>query len=237
MMHQTNKTNVTIISGGGSGLGKELASEALSRGKNVIILGRDEKKLHRSAEELKSHEKEGSITPFRCDIISQSDIDSLSDMLIKNKYTIDFLFNNAGTGYFKKVTENRSPDVERIVGSNFTGLILLTSAVMRLADEATPITIVNVMSTSALMGRGNQTVYCAAKWGARGFTEALRDEFKGTQNRVIAIYPGGMKTPFYDGDPRDVSSFMDPADVAGQIARVVFDQKNILVSDITILRP
>jgi len=236
-MHQTNRENVTIISGGGSGLGKELAREALSRGKNVIILGRDEKKLHCSADELKSQGNEGCITPFRCDITSQNDIDSLSEMLLKNQFIIDFLFNNAGTGYFKKVTENRSPDVDTIVGSNFTGLILLTSAMMRLVNEANPITIVNVMSTSALIGRGNQTVYCAAKWGARGFTEALRDELKGTRNRVIAIYPGGMKTPFYDGDPRDVSSFMNPADVAGQIAQAVFDQKNILVSDITILRP
>lgn len=236
-MHETNKNNVTIISGGGSGLGKEIASEALIRGKNVIILGRDEKKLYRSAEELASQGDKGSITPLRCDITSQNDIDSLSEMLMMNKYTVDFLFNNAGTGYFKKVTENRSPDVDMIIGSNFTGLILLTSAMMRLAEDATPITIVNVMSTSALMGRGNQTVYCAAKWGARGFTEALRDEFKGTRNRVIAIYPGGMKTPFYDDDARDVSSFMDPADVARQIAQVVFDQNNILVSDITILRP
>ena len=237
MEQKSDKKGITIITGGAGGLGSELAREAMSRGQHVIILGRDENRLFKMAEKLSSKEIHGKVTAIPCDISNQADIDALCDIIEKNNYTVDYLFNNAGTGYFKKVTENRSPDVEKIIGSNFTGMILLTSAILRLSPADSALTIVNVMSTSALLGRANQSVYCAAKWGARGFTESLRDELKGTKHRVIAVYPGGMKTSFYDGDPRDISGFMDPADVANQIAQAVFNNRKILVSDITILRP
>jgi uncharacterized protein len=237
-MGQTSeKKGITIITGGGSGLGAALAREAMSRDQHVIILGRDENRLVKMAHKLSTEEVHGKVTAIPCDVSNQADIDALCDIISEDSYTIDYLFNNAGTGYFKKVTENRSPDVEKIIGSNFTGMILLTSAILRLTPADSPLTIVNVMSTSALLGRGNQTVYCAAKWGARGFTEALRDELKGTKQRVIAVYPGGMKTSFYDDDPRDISGFMDPADVASQIAQTVFNKRKIVVSDITIVRP
>jgi short-subunit dehydrogenase len=94
------------------------------------------------------------------------------------------------------------------------------------------------MSTSALLGRATETVYCAAKWVARGFTEALRAELKGTNRRIVAVYPGGMNTPFLpDKKGKDISDFMNPADVAEQIAHAVYGSDSIMVTDITINRP
>ena len=76
-------------------------------------------------------------------------------------------------------------------------MILLTSEILQLTPEEEELTIVNIMSTSALIGRAEETIYCAAKWGARGYTEALRTELKGTKRNIIAVYPGGMKTDFW----------------------------------------
>ncbi len=94
------------------------------------------------------------------------------------------------------------------------------------------------MSTSALLGRDKETVYCASKWGARGYTEALRAELKGTKRNIIAVYPGGMKTDFYkiaDKD-RDITAFMDPGAVAEKIVNAVLNADKLVVTDITINR-
>lgn len=238
MTTKKDKSHFTVISGGGSGLGRALAAQALERGRNVIITGRNEGKLVKTAENLSATANGSIIIPFRCDIASQTDIDILCGFLKENNFKVDYLFNNAGTGSFGDASGNRSPRVEEILGSNLTGMILLTSAILSITPKEDRMTIVNIMSTSALVGRATETVYCAAKWGARGFTEALRAELKGTSRKVVGVYPGGMNTPFWaDKKGKDTSDFMDPADVAGQIAQAVFTHERILVTELTINRP
>jgi uncharacterized protein len=117
-------------------------------------------------------------------------------------------------------------------------MILLTSEILRITPENEELTIVNIMSTSALYGRDKETIYCAAKWGARGYTEALRTELKGTKRNIIAVYPGGMKTDFYkaSGQNRDLSGFMNPNEVAEKIVHAVLNSEKLVVSDIIISR-
>jgi short-subunit dehydrogenase len=117
-------------------------------------------------------------------------------------------------------------------------MILLTSAILRITPATEELTIINIMSTSAHIGRPEETIYCAAKFGARGFTEALRAELKGTKRNIIAVYPGGMKTDFWKapGQNRNISGFMDPAFVSEKIVNAVLDSKGLSVSDITIVR-
>jgi short-subunit dehydrogenase len=238
MAKKIENNEYTLISGGGSGLGLALANEALTRHRNVIIIGRDESRLVNAAATLSEINSESRVIPFPCDISNQEEVDILAGFLLENSYSIDYLFNNAGTGSFGSAAGNRSPRVEEILGSNLTGMILLTSAMLSITPPDKPVTIVNVMSTSALIGRSTETVYCAAKWGARGFTEALRAELKGTNRRIVAVYPGGMNTPFWSAAKgKDVSAFMDPADVAAQIAEAVFNGRKIMVTEITINRP
>jgi len=238
MAKKIENNRFTVISGGGSGLGMALAHEALLRDKNVIITGRDESKLVAAAAALSEKNGKGIIIPFPCDISSQEEVDLLAGFIRENDFSVEYLFNNAGTGSFGSAAGNRSPRVEEILGSNLTGMILLTSAILSITPTDSPLTVVNVMSTSALVGRSTETVYCAAKWGARGFTEALKAELKGTNRRVVAVYPGGMNTPFWaEAKGKDVSAFMNPADVAEEIAHAVFTAAKIMVTDITINRP
>ena len=151
---------------------------------------------------------------------------------------MEYLFNNAGRGLFAKAQNSTSTLIDTIFEANLKGMILLTSEILRLTPQEQELTIVNIMSTSALLGRAEETIYCAAKWGARGYTEALRTELKGTKRNIIAVYPGGMKTNFWDipGQDRDISSFMDPAEVAEKIVNAVIVTDKMFVTDITINR-
>jgi len=229
---------ITVISGGSSGLGLEIAELLVKSEKNVLILGRNSKRLNEASVRLKKYVKRNFAESIICNIGKEDDIKNVGDYLTKNMFVVDYLFNNAGKGLFTKADTSTSDMIENVFEANLKGMILLTSEVLRLTPEKEELTIVNIMSTSALVGRAEETIYCAAKWGARGYTEALRTELKNTKRNIIAVYPGGMRTNFWKipGQTRDISSFMDPSEVAEKIVNAVLVTNKMFVTDITINR-
>jgi short-subunit dehydrogenase len=229
---------ISIISGGGSGLGFEIAELFVRSGRNVMILGRNSEKLNEASARLKIFAKNNLAESMVCNIGKEEDIKKVGDYLARNSFSVEYLFNNAGMGLFKRADTTTSAMIESVFEANVKGMILLTSEILRLTPEKEELTIVNIMSTSALSGRAEETIYCAAKWGARGYTEALRTELKGTKRNIIAVYPGGMRTDFWKipGQDRDISRFMDPAEVAMKIVNAVLVSDKMLVTDITINR-
>jgi short-subunit dehydrogenase len=229
---------ICIVSGGTSGLGLEIAKLLLKSGKNVLVLGRNAEKLTTASNLLKKLKDNNITDAIQCNIGKEEDVQRLGEHLKETGYSIEYLFNNAGSGLFAKAQSSTSALIDRVFEANIKGMILLTSEILKLTPEDQELTIVNIMSTSALFGRDEETIYCAAKWGARGYTEALRTEFKGKKRNIIAVYPGGMKTDFWKvpGQNRDISNFMDPAEVAGKIVNAVIVTDKMFVTDITINR-
>jgi short-subunit dehydrogenase len=229
---------ISVISGGTSGLGLEIADLLVKSGKSVLILGRNNEKIAEASSRLSKSLKKNSVESLICNIGKEADIKKLGEYLTKNELSIDYLFNNAGMGLFTKADTSTSAMIDTVFEANLKGMILLTSEILRLTPDKEELTIVNIMSTSALFGRAEETIYCAAKWGARGYTEALRTELKGTNRNIIAVYPGGMKTDFWKipGQNRNISTFMDPAEVAEKIVNAVIVTNKMFVTDITINR-
>jgi uncharacterized protein len=229
---------ISVISGGTSGLGLEIAELLVKSGKNVLILGRHTDKLSLASGRLKNAARKSKSESLTCNIGNEEDVKKVIKFLEENRYSVEYLFNNAGMGLFTKAHKSTSALVDTIFEANLKGMILLTSAILGLTSEEDELTIVNIMSTSALLGRAEETIYCAAKWGARGYTEALRTELKGSKRNIIAVYPGGMKTDFWKipGQNRDTSSFMDPAEVAEKVVNAVIVTDKMFVTDITINR-
>ncbi len=229
---------ISVISGGSSGLGLEIADLLVKSGKNVLILSRNSEKIAEASSRLKKSLKNVTAESLICNIGKEADIKKLGEYLAKNELSVNYLFNNAGMGLFTKADTSTSEMIDTVFEANLKGMILLTSEILRLTPEKEELTIVNIMSTSALVGRSEETIYCAAKWGARGYTEALRTELKGTNRNIIAVYPGGMKTDFWKipGQNRNISSFMDPAEVAEKIVNAVIVTDKMFVTDITINR-
>jgi short-subunit dehydrogenase len=229
---------ISVISGGTSGLGLEIASFLIKSGKNVLILGKNNNKLADASLRLKKTSKNSLTESMICNVGIEEDIKKVGKFLAVNSFEVEYLFNNAGMGLFTKAHNSTSALIDTVFEANLKGMILLTSEILRLTPEEQELTIVNIMSTSALFGRAEETIYCAAKWGARGYTEALRTELKGAKRNIIAVYPGGMKTDFWNipGQNRDISTFMDPAEVAEKIVNAVIVTDKMFVTDITINR-
>ena len=195
-------TEVAIVVGASSGLGAAIAARLREKGQQVIGVSRHGPDIWGDA--------------------ALPQTARLAVVEAQKRGSLELLVNCAGSGVFKPVGSYSAEDVEKVFTSNLATTLAFCQTVYPLFKQRGAGTIVNVMSTAALVGKPGETIYCAAKWGVRGFTEALRVEAKGTGVRIVSVYPGGMKTPFWSGDPRDTSSFMDPRDVAATIVNALF---------------
>lgn len=223
---------IIIVTGGTSGLGKELIKESVKRGYYICNLARNIDKMKNLDNEFKENYKGyiGDVTDEKFVSQSINDISKLGNIYA--------LINCAEKGYFKLATDYTSNEIDGSL-MGLKGMILCSKEVLK-AKENKDVKIVNIMSSAALKGNKNESVYCAAKWGERGFTESLKAEYKGTSVKVIGVYPGGMNTEFWNNS-RDYinedksNTFMNPSDVA----KVILDNisyDNLKVSDITIER-
>ena len=224
--------DIAIVTGGGTGLGFALAEELLKLDLEVLILGRRQAVLEQAYTAL------GERAFFAVgDVSDETFVRKLYAGLKAHGKRVRYLFNCAGTGRFGAPEQNTKSMIQEAFDASLIGLILMSSNALPYMQAGG--TIVNIMSTAALRGKPKETIYCAAKWGARGFTEALKEAVKGTAVNVIGVYPGGMNTDFWSPDcgaSTDCSQFMDPRDVAETIVHAVRRRPGMTVSDLTIDR-
>lgn len=196
--------SVAIVTGGTSGLGAAIAALLRERGLQVVTVSRRDE----------------------ADVAGDASSEETVRRAVAHAEAlgaITLLVNCAGSGCFGAAGSYDEEDVRRIVDANLVATILFCDELFpRFARDGG--TIVNVLSTAALQAKVNESVYCAAKWGARGYTEVLKAEAKGTKARVMAVAPGGMQTPFWE-QPRD--GFMDPREVAKAIVEAAFAPVNV----------
>lgn len=230
--------NYAIVTGGSSGLGFELSKNLVMNGKNVIIIGRNEEKLKIAQKKLTEINSSGIVKSYSFDISDEGQVDKFFGELRDKRLKVDYLYNNAGKGFYGNVESITMNDIEEVFNSNLIGLILMTSRFINLTkDNGTYSRIVNILSTAALVGKKMESIYNSVKWGARGFLESVRDEMKGSNIDIIICCPGGMDTEFWT----DIDSgyafdtFMDPECVADQIVKTTTDER-IVVTDIVINR-
>ena len=224
------------VTGGSSGLGFALAGLLGEEGIRVSILGRDRQRLGDAVERLRAAGADARGIP--CDISKQDQVRAAFDGIARTG-SLGLVFNVAGVGRFGPVEELTGDIIDEVTAGNLKGLMLVTAAALPILRRGGGGAIVSVLSTAALVGRAEESAYCAAKWGARGFMEAVRIGLKGTPVRTLTVYPGGMRTPFWSaesGRSPDLTTYMDPRDVATQILRVVLDPGAAHVSEMTISR-
>ena len=229
---------LSIVSGGSSGLGLALAEKLVLQGSNVAIIGRNEEKLAAAKEHLRKNDSDIAVLTFAGDITNESFVRNTFLSITADGWIITELFNCAGVGRFGKPEDNTRKIIDDTLGASVIGTILMSTQALDAMKESGGV-IVNIMSSAALKGNPNETVYCASKWGERGYTEALRAYLKGSNIKVVGVYPGGMNTAFWSpecGMLPDKSKFMNPSEVADEILYAIKGKKSMYVSDISIDR-
>lgn len=223
---------VVVITGGSRGIGLATAKAFAAQGDQVIITGRDAGRLKSAAEQIRSERRTDSAL---CDVRDLRSVDQAFQQIASHYGKIDVLFNNAGVAHALAPVEKLSPEVWRaVIETNLTGTYLVTRAALPVMSAGS--SIVNNLSIAALQPFSGMSAYNAAKFGALGFTKALREELREKGIRVIALLPGATSTgiwqQFWPDAPRE--KMMKPETVAQAILHAVSAPPEAAVEELMI---
>jgi NAD(P)-dependent dehydrogenase (short-subunit alcohol dehydrogenase family) len=210
---------MVVITGGSRGIGLATAQAFAAQDDQVIITGRDAGRLNSAAAQIRSQQAVDCVV---CDVRDPVSVEQAFAQISSRYGTIDVLFNNAGVAHALAPVEKLAPEIWReVIETNLTGTYLVTRSALPLMSVGS--SVVNNLSIAAVQPFSRMSAYNAAKFGALGFTKALREELRQKGIRVIALLPGATSTEiwrqFWPEAPRE--KMMKPETVAQAIVHAV----------------
>jgi len=230
---KAGKEKVAVITGGGTGIGLATARLFAQNGYCVIITGRDAKRLKRAADNIPR--KHGHVTAIACDVRDPASVEKLFKETSRLHSTIDVLINNAGVSHaLAPVDQLPAETWKDVIDTNLTGTFLVTRAALPLMRAGG--TIVNNLSVAAVQPFAGFSAYNASKYGALGFTHALREDLRKRGIRVLALLPGATDTEiwsqFWPDAPRE--KMISAETVAQAVLHAVSAPANTTIEEIRI---
>ncbi|WP_214072700.1 SDR family NAD(P)-dependent oxidoreductase [Mucilaginibacter sp. dw_454] len=189
-MNITNKT--VLVTGGGSGIGLEIAKLLSAKNNKVIITGRTESKLQKAAEGL------ANVTPIAADINNADDVARLIATVKQQFGGLDILINNAGAAYAYQLsaTANAAQKARDEFETNFFAILHLSEELLPTLSASPEAAIVNVSSIVALTPGLRLPTYSASKAALHFYTQALRVSLAQTSIKVFELMPPLVNTDF-----------------------------------------
>lgn len=222
-----------IVTGYSSGLGEAIADRLLAAGWRVVGVSR-------------TRESARLATTYGTNVVpihGSVDSDETAVAAFEAARSLGgarIVVNCAGQGVFGAIGSYNSADIYKAIQGNLVGLILFSDyAVREMSDSGGA--IVNIMSTAGKKLRPAESVYCAAKWGAKAYTRTLRDALKAqkTPIRVYEVYPCGMNTSFWTDAVRPVADgagFPPPEPIADVVVSELLSTRAAYTQELTFER-
>src|SRR5690242_15058206 len=185
---------VVVITGAGSGMGREMALKAAREGALLAISDWNAEGLAETVDLVK-----GIGAEVRSDVVDVSDRAAMATWataVAEQFGRVNMVVNNAGVTVTGDFEEMSYEDFDWIVGVNFLGVVNGTKEFLPHLIASGDGAVVNISSLFGLISMPGQTAYNATKYAVRGFTEALREEMLINKHpvTVTCIHPGGIKT-------------------------------------------
>jgi NADP-dependent 3-hydroxy acid dehydrogenase YdfG len=228
----TGQGKVAVITGGSRGIGLAMARAFARAGYSVVITGRDAKRLENAAAEVRN---QGQVAAVPADVRDPGSVTKLFQAVSRVHSVIDVLINNAGVAHALAPVEQLAVEAwKQVIDTNLTGTFLVTRAALPLMRAGG--TIVNNLSIAATQPFAGMSAYNAAKFGALGFTQALREDLRQQGIRVLALLPGATDTEiwsqFWPDAPREKMISADA--VAEAVLHAVSAPANTTIEEIRI---
>jgi uncharacterized protein len=225
-MNLSNK--VALVTGGSQGLGFSVVKQLLSNDVTVHILSRNINNLNQA---------KGLVNSPKLYIHQGNSADyKVVDKIVKDIGKIDILINNAGLWIDGKLEDNDPEYIDEVIETNVKGVINPTKIVLPSMLENNEGFIINISSTSGLKARPKESIYAASKYAVRGFTDALKEDLKDTNVKLVGFYPGGMHTQFFSkaGSPKENKDWMDTEKVANIILTILKQDDTLYMDHVVV---
>jgi NAD(P)-dependent dehydrogenase (short-subunit alcohol dehydrogenase family) len=186
-----------VITGAASGIGQALAVEVARKGASLAISDVDGAGLkHTAALCSQAGRDAGKVVTYDLDVADRQAVLEHAEKVAATFGSVNMVFNNAGVAVSATVLEMSFEDLDWLLGIDLYGVINATKAFLPHLIASGDGNLINISSVFGLVAPASQSAYCTAKFGVRGFTEALRQEMIMARSPVTVhcVHPGGVRT-------------------------------------------
>jgi|TARA_B100000900_G_C20564024_1_gene710205 NAD(P)-dependent dehydrogenase (short-subunit alcohol dehydrogenase family) len=195
------KNKIAVVTGGGTGMGRELVSQLAKQGCNVAMCDVIEENMLETYDLVSTESPDITLSKHVCDVSDEEQVNKFRDEVLSahNTQTINLLFNNAGIGGGGSFITSTREEWERCFAVCWYGVYYCSRAFMQSIVESDEGHIINTSSINgfwASLGGTPHTSYSAAKFAVKGFSEALIDDFRvnAPHVNVSVVMPGHIGT-------------------------------------------
>ena len=220
-----------ILTGGSSGLGKQTTKDLISKGADVIITGRDEKKLLKVALEL-------GCTAFHADVSNEEAAKGTVDFALEKWGRIDVLINNAGYAEFGLIHELDLEKLRAVYETNVFGAAAMAKYCSQVFMKQKSGDIINIASTAGSKGYPSGSIYATSKFALSGMTQCWRAELRPYNVRVMQINPSEVPTAFAQEDRserEDVANKLSPKEISDAILASLEMDNRGMITEVTVI--
>ncbi len=229
---------VSIVTGASGGIGRAIAVALAARHGRIVLAGRRAGALDETAAAVAACG--GEAVTVAGDVGDGETARAATEVARRRFGRLDVLVNAAGFGPPMPLGDLTEDVWDATIASCLTGAYLMSRAALPLLLDAGSAAIVNVSSVAGKGAEANRTAYCAAKWGLRGFSLALRAELSATGVRVHVLNPASVATNWWDvtADPQPpdvLARMLHPDDVARTTLWVLDQPDHVRIDELDIL--
>ena len=232
---------IAVVTGGGTGMGRELVCQLISEGAHVATCDVIEENLLET-KELAEKKGTGRLTTHMCDVSDENQqIRFRAEVAAQHETDhIDLLFNNAGIGAGGSIVAEDRTEWERTFNICWYGVYYGCTTFLPMLQASTESRIINTSSVNgfwAFIGpHMPHAAYCAAKFAVKGFTEALITDLRINAPNVSCsvVMPGHIGTPIVENSRKLVreKNAEDPTDTEVQLARELYLRRGLPLDNV-----
>ena len=223
----TTTSRTLLITGTSSGIGRALTERLIKDGHRVIGFARNHEKFC---------PEESLYVPMTVDMIEPAEIRNGIERVLRDYPKIDGVISNAGAGTMGTLEQFSFAQIRDALDVNLLSHVYLARCVIPYFKREGRGDFIFIGSEASLSGSKKGTLYCAAKFGLRGFAQSLRQECSRNGVRVMAVYPGMVRTPFFDSlsfEPGPESdNALRPEDIAEVISTMLSLPKGSVIDEV-----
>ena len=223
------KDKCALVTGSSSGIGYAITSKLLDLGAKVIGIARNHSRY--------KLENKNYIT-YNCDVGDHNKLEKLLKQILKNHPEINCLVSNAGYGDFGPLENFSILQINNFIATNLSSHLVITKFLLPHFKKKKQGDLIFMGSEAGLLGTKNGSLYCAAKFGLRGFTQALSKDVANKNIRVSIINPGMVRTDFFENlkfEPGiDKENVISIEDISSTVVYILNLSSNTIVDEINL---
>lgn len=215
------KGKTILITGASKGMGNSIAKKLAQGGANLILVARTEETLKDLVKNLGGENHKY----YACDLGDIKQVISLSEKISKDFNKIDVLINGAGIGVYKPIEEVSFDEWRKSFSTGLDAPYFLTQKLLPLMSKSEKSVVINIGSGMGVIPAPGRSVYCSLKFGLRGMTLSLAEEFKRTKIQFVLLTLGSVLTGFgpktIEEKKNEGKAYLTPEWVAERVVEII----------------